>query len=99
LPGAWAARSGWRDRREEELLSIVPREPRQAYKMRRILEAVLDRDSVLELGDGSHLNLRFAWPPGNWGSLPMAGGLEAAYRHELEAAEDPEARSRRGSRP
>jgi propionyl-CoA carboxylase beta chain len=42
-------------------------------------------------GDGSRLNLRFAWPSGNWGSLPMAGGLEAAYRRELEAATDPEA--------
>jgi acetyl-CoA carboxylase carboxyltransferase component len=40
-------------------------------------------------GDGSRLNLRFAWPSGNWGSLPLAGGLEAAYRRELEAAEDP----------
>ena len=42
-------------------------------------------------GDGSRLNLRFAWPSGNWGSLPMAGGLEAAYRRELEAADDPAA--------
>jgi acetyl-CoA carboxylase carboxyltransferase component len=42
-------------------------------------------------GDGSRLNLRYAWPSGNWGSLPLAGGLEAAYRRELEAAEDPEA--------
>ena len=40
-------------------------------------------------GDGSRLNLRFAWPSGAWGSLPIAGGLEAAYRRELEAAEDP----------
>jgi acetyl-CoA carboxylase carboxyltransferase component len=32
---------------------------------------------------------RFAWPSGDWGSLPIAGGLEAAYRRELEAAEDP----------
>jgi acetyl-CoA carboxylase carboxyltransferase component len=189
------------DRREEELLSIVPREPRRTYKMRRILELVLDRGSVFEPGaafgrptitclarlggrpvgvlasdpehygggvtadaaektarfvdmcdqfhlpvvnfvdvpgfvigteaeragtirrgsrglfsvmqasvpwvsilvrkvygvagaghgDGSRLNLRFAWPSGNWGSLPMAGGLEAAYRRELEAAEDPAA--------
>ncbi len=188
------------DRREEELLSIVPRDPRQPYKVRRILEHVLDRDSLFELGaafgrptvtalarlggrpvgvlasdpeqygggvnadaaektarfvdlcdqfhlpvvnfvdvpgfligtdaeragtirrgarglfavvqatvpwvsvlirkvygvagaghgDGSRLNLRFAWPSGNWGSLPLAGGLEAAYRRELEAAEDPE---------
>jgi acetyl-CoA carboxylase carboxyltransferase component len=187
------------DRREQELLSIVPRDPRQPYKMRRVLEAVLDAGSVFELGaafgrptitclarlggrpvgvlasdpehygggvtadaaektarfvdvcdqfrlpianfvdvpgfvigsdaeragtirrgarglyavvqasvpwvsilvrkvygvagaghgDGSRLNLRFAWPSGNWGSLPMAGGLEAAYRRELEAADDP----------
>jgi acetyl-CoA carboxylase carboxyltransferase component len=40
-------------------------------------------------GDGSRLNLRFAWPSGSWGSLPIAGGLEAAYRRELEAADDP----------
>jgi acetyl-CoA carboxylase carboxyltransferase component len=189
------------ERREEELLSIIPRDPRRAYKMRRILEAVLDRGSLFELGagfgrptitclarlggrpvgvlasdpehygggvtadaaektarfvdvcdqfhlpvvnfvdipgfvigsaaekagtirrgarglyaiaqasvpwvsilvrkvygvagaghgDGSRLNLRYAWPSGNWGSLPMAGGLEAAYRRELEAAEDPQA--------
>jgi acetyl-CoA carboxylase carboxyltransferase component len=42
-------------------------------------------------GDGSRLNLRYAWPSGDWGSLPLAGGLEAAYRRELEAAEDPDA--------
>jgi acetyl-CoA carboxylase carboxyltransferase component len=189
------------DRREEELLSIVPRDRRRPYKMRRVLEAVLDRDSIFELGaafgrptitclarlggrpvgvlasdpehygggvtadaaektarfvdvcdqfhlpmvnlvdvpgfvigtgaeragtirrgarglfaiaqasvpwvsilvrkvygvagaghgDGSRLNLRYAWPSGDWGSLPLEGGLEAAYRRELEAAEDPEA--------
>jgi acetyl-CoA carboxylase carboxyltransferase component len=200
-PPPGAAATDPPDRREEELLSIVPREPRRTYKMRRILEAVLDRGSVFELGaafgrptitclarlggravgvlasdpehygggvtadaaektarfvdmcdqfhlpvvnfvdvpgfvigteaeragtirrgsrglfsvvqasvpwvsilvrkvygvagaghgDGSRLNLRFAWPSGNWGSLPMAGGLEAAYRRELEAAPDPEA--------
>jgi acetyl-CoA carboxylase carboxyltransferase component len=42
-------------------------------------------------GDGSRLNLRYAWPSGDWGSLPLAGGLEAAYKRELEASEDPEA--------
>jgi acetyl-CoA carboxylase carboxyltransferase component len=47
-------------------------------------------------GDGSRLNQRWAWPSGNWGSLPIAGGLEAAYRRDLEAAEaagGPEARA------
>jgi acetyl-CoA carboxylase carboxyltransferase component len=187
------------DRREPELVSIVPRERRQPYKVRRILEAVLDRGSVFELaaqygrplvtalgrlrgrpvgilasdpyhyggglnadasekltrfadlcdqfhlpvvnfvdqpgfvigtdaerrgtirrgtralfavyqasvpwvsvvvrkvygvagaahGNAQGLNLRYAWPSGDWGSLPIEGGLEAAYRRELEAAEDP----------
>jgi acetyl-CoA carboxylase carboxyltransferase component len=187
------------DRREEELLSIVPRDRRRTYKTRRVLELVLDSGSVFELGrhygrplvtslarlagrpvgvlasdpehygggltadaseklarfvdlcdqfhlpvvnfvdqpgfvigteaeragtirrgaralyavhqatvpwvsilvrkvygvagaghgDGSRLNLRYAWPSGDWGSLPIEGGLEAAYRRELEAAEDP----------
>src|SRR4051812_25733767 len=196
-----AASSDPPDRREEELLSIVPRDRRKPYKMRRILEAVLDRGSILEIGggfgrslitslarlggrpvgvmasdpahysggltadaseklarfvdlcdqfhlpvvnlvdqpgfvigtaaeragtirrgtralyavhqatvpwvsvlvrkvygvagaghgDGSRLNLRYAWPSGDWGSLPIAGGLEAAYRRELEAADDPKA--------
>jgi acetyl-CoA carboxylase carboxyltransferase component len=36
-------------RQEEELLSIVPRERRRAYKMRRILALVLDRDSLFEI--------------------------------------------------
>jgi acetyl-CoA carboxylase carboxyltransferase component len=43
-------------------------------------------------GDNSRLNLRYAWPSGDWGSLPVEGGLEAAYRRELDAAEDPQAR-------
>jgi acetyl-CoA carboxylase carboxyltransferase component len=187
------------DRREQELLAIVPRDRRRPYAMRRVLEAVVDRASMFELGarhgrslitalarlggrpvgvlasdpnhygggmtgaasdklvrfvdtcdqfhlpvvnfvdqpgfvigteaeragtirrgaralcavyqatvpwvsilvrkvygvagaghgDGSRLNLRYAWPSGDWGSLPVEGGIEAAYRRELEAAEDP----------
>jgi acetyl-CoA carboxylase carboxyltransferase component len=187
------------DRREEELLGIVPRDPRQPYEMRSILDAVLDRGSILELGrrfggslitslarlggrpvgvlasdpkhyaggltadasekltrfvdlcdqfhlpvanfvdqpgfvigtaaeragtirrgtralyavhqasvpwasilvrkvygvagagqsDGSRHTTRYAWPSGEWGSLPLAGGIEAAYRRDLEAAADP----------
>jgi acetyl-CoA carboxylase carboxyltransferase component len=37
------------------------------------------------------LNLRYAWPSGDWGSLPVEGGIEAAYRRDLAAAEDPQA--------
>jgi acetyl-CoA carboxylase carboxyltransferase component len=36
-------------------------------------------------------NLRVAWPSGDWGSLPVEGGLEAAWRRDLENAPDPEA--------
>lgn len=188
------------DRREEELLSIVPRDRRQLYNMRRILQLVLDRGSFFEIAPGygralitglarlsgrpvavlandpnhlggaidaaasekmsrfidlcdtfhlpllnfvdnpgfligvaaeragtirkgaraifavyqatipwcsvivrrvfgvagaahgnhRRLNLRYAWPSGEWGSLPLAGGIEAAYKRELAAAEDPE---------
>jgi acetyl-CoA carboxylase carboxyltransferase component len=193
------AASDPRDRREQDLLAIVPRERRKPYKARRILEAVFDRGSLFELGvrygrplitalarldgrpvgvlcsDPNHyagglnadasekmtrfvdicdqfrlpvvnfvdqpgfvigteaeragtirrgtralcavyqasvpwvsvivrkvfgvagaahgnaerLNLRFAWPSGDWGSLPIEGGIEAAYRRELESADDP----------
>jgi acetyl-CoA carboxylase carboxyltransferase component len=189
------------DRREDELLSIVPRDERKTYRMRRVLELVFDRGSVFELGsrfgrslitalarlegrpvgvlasnplhyggsmtadasdklarfvdlcdqfhlpvvnmvdqpgflvgreaeragtirrgaralfavhqatvpwcsilvrkcfgiagaghgNGARLNLRYAWPSGSWGSLPIAGGLEAAFKRQLEAADDPAA--------
>jgi acetyl-CoA carboxylase carboxyltransferase component len=37
------------DRAEESLLALVPRESRRAYKMRRAIEGVVDRDSFFEL--------------------------------------------------
>ncbi len=45
---------------------------------------------------GAHVHVgrhctRYAWPSGWWGSLPLEGGIEAAYRAELDAAEDREA--------
>ncbi|MGQ3139632.1 MAG: acyl-CoA carboxylase subunit beta, partial [Sphingopyxis solisilvae] len=185
------------DRREESLLSAVPREAKQVYAMRRVCDAVFDRDSFFEMGarwgravitafarldgypvavlasDPSYLGgswdaktsekaerfvkladqfrlpivhlvdnpgfmiggeaertgtirygvqamnaiyratvplasvvvrraygiagsamsnaerfqYRFAWPSGDWGSLPIEGGVEVAYKSELEAAE------------
>lgn len=39
----------------------------------------------------SRTRWRYCWPSGDWGSLPMAGGIEAAYKRQLEAAADPEA--------
>lgn len=45
-------------------------------------------------GNAQGLNLRYAWPSGDWGSLPIEGGVMAAYRREIEASPDPEARRR-----
>lgn len=33
----------------------------------------------------------WAWPSGDWGSLPTQGGIEAAFRAQIAAAEDPAA--------
>ena len=187
------------DRREPELDAIIPRDRRRVYKMRRILEAVLDRETFFEIGrlwgrtlitglarlDGwpvaviasdpmhyggawtaessqkltrfielaetfhlpvvhfvdipgflvgvaaeqagtlrhgaralasvfqatvpwctvlvrkafgvaaaammNHTRFRYrcAWPSGDWGSLPVEGGIEAAYKAELASAPDP----------
>ncbi len=190
------------DRREEMLLSAVPRDARQVYRMRPILTAVLDRDSFFEIGrawgrsvitglgrldgwpvailasdpyhyggawtsdacrkairlvdlaetfhlpvvhfvdipgfligtdaersgvmrygtqaltairqarvpwcammvrkafgmaglsqrNGTDAFVRYAWPSAQWGSLPIAGGVDAAYRAVIEAAPDPAAK-------
>ncbi len=187
-------------RREEELLSIVPRDRRRPYEMRRILTLVLDSESFFEIGqhygpalltglarldgipvgvmanDPNHLagsidaaaaekmtrfvdlcdtfrlpvvnfvdnpgflvgieaerqgtirkgvralaavyqattpwcaiivrkafgvagaghvnhtraSPRYAWPSGEWGSLPIEGGVEAAYKRQLQESDDPD---------
>ncbi len=41
---------------------------------------------------GTSLNHRFAWPSARWGSIPIEGGVAAAYRREIEAAPDPQGR-------
>ncbi len=43
------------------------------------------------MSNADRYQYRFCWPSGDWGSLPIAGGLEVAYKSELEAAEDPAA--------
>lgn len=40
----------------------------------------------------SRAKVRFCWPSGDWGSLPMDGGIEAAFKRELEAHPDPAGR-------
>jgi acetyl-CoA carboxylase carboxyltransferase component len=52
---------------------------------------------VFGVAGAAHMNparygMRYAWPSGDWGSLPIACGIEAAYKAELEAAPDPKAK-------
>jgi acetyl-CoA carboxylase carboxyltransferase component len=35
-------------------------------------------------------SMRMAWPSGDWGSLPLEGGLEVAYKAELAASDAPD---------
>ena len=35
------------------------------------------------------LNVRYAWPSADWGSLPIEGGVQAAYRREIESSQNP----------
>ena len=42
--------------------------------------------------NGGRYCMRYAWPSGRWGSLPLEGGIEAAYRADLDAAPDPKAK-------
>jgi acetyl-CoA carboxylase carboxyltransferase component len=51
---------------------------------------------VFGVAGAAHLNAaklkyRYAWPSGDWGSLPIEGGIEAAYKADLGAATDPAA--------
>jgi acetyl-CoA carboxylase carboxyltransferase component len=40
----------------------------------------------------SKLNLRLAWPSAEWGSIPIEGGVDAAFKREIANAPDPEKR-------
>jgi acetyl-CoA carboxylase carboxyltransferase component len=48
--------------------------------------------AALAQRNGSPSFLRCAWPSARWGSLPIAGGVDAAYRAVIEAAPDPAAK-------
>jgi acetyl-CoA carboxylase carboxyltransferase component len=40
------------------------------------------------------LNHRFGWPSARWGSIPIEGGVAAAYKREIAAADNPDERRR-----
>jgi acetyl-CoA carboxylase carboxyltransferase component len=44
--------------------------------------------------DRRGLNFKIAWPSAEWGSLPLEGGVRAAYKREIEAAADPLAKEK-----
>jgi acetyl-CoA carboxylase carboxyltransferase component len=57
-----------------------------------IVEVILRR--VFGVGgagmiNGHGLHWRYAWPSADWGSLPFEGGIQVAYRREIEASPDP----------
>jgi len=41
------------------------------------------------MSNAERFQYRFAWPSGDWGSLPIEGGVEVAYKSELESSADP----------
>ncbi len=42
------------------------------------------------MSDHTRFQYRAAWPSGDWGSLPIDGGVEVAYQSELRDSDDPE---------
>lgn len=44
--------------------------------------------------DRRGLNFKIAWPSAEWGSLPVEGGVRAAYRKEIDSAPDPARREK-----
>jgi acetyl-CoA carboxylase carboxyltransferase component len=51
---------------------------------------------VFGVAGAAHMNAarakyRYAWPSGDWGSLPIEGGIEAAFKAQLEESDDPAA--------
>ena len=40
--------------------------------------------------DKNGLDFKIAWPSAEWGSLPIEGGVAAAFRREIASAPDPE---------
>ncbi|OJD36633.1 propionyl-carboxylase [Diplodia corticola] len=44
--------------------------------------------------DSREPHMRVAWPSGEWGSLPLDGGIEASHSHELKEIERKEGKER-----
>jgi acetyl-CoA carboxylase carboxyltransferase component len=42
--------------------------------------------------DKAGLDFKIAWPSAEWGSLPVEGGVAAAFKRDIESSDDPAAR-------
>jgi acetyl-CoA carboxylase carboxyltransferase component len=69
--------------------SLEAKVPKIEFNIRKSYGVAADAPNSLGLPDG--LNLRFGWPSGEWGGIPIEGGVAAAYKREIESAPDPEA--------
>lgn len=80
------------DRREEELLEIIPRDKRKVYKSRRLLELIFDQGSIFELSKGLGRSLVTCFarlggrPVGVITSDPLqyGGGMTRASAEKME---------------
>jgi len=71
------------------IASAEARVPKVEFNVRKSYGVAADGPNSMGLPDG--INLRFGWPAGEWGGIPIEGGVAAAYRREIAAAEDPDA--------
>lgn len=83
--------------REAEMAGTIRRGVRALYAVFQTVTpwiAIIMRRAFGVAGAGhgitTGLNFRYAWPSADWGSLPIEGGIEAAYKRDLAAAADPE---------
>ena len=71
------------------IASYEAKVPKIEFNIRKSYGVAADAPNSLGVPDG--LNLRFGWPAGEWGGIPIEGGVAAAYKREIMEAPDPEA--------
>jgi len=88
--GSWAERKATMRRGVRALIaSGEAKVPKVEFNIRKAYGVAAEAPHSVSHPDG--LNLRFGWPAGEWGGIPIEGGVAAAYRREIESAPDPDA--------
>ena len=72
------------DRREEFLIAAIPREKKQAYHMRRIIEALVDKGSFFEMGATVRPLDHHRVLPAGWLAGGADGGRSAVCRRRVD---------------